>query len=318
MTALTDLDDLGDAVRRGGEFRAGGTDLMGRRAAGPHVDLRGLPDLSDVTWQPDGSVRIGALSTVARVARDARLGAAHPCLTLTAAGLATPQIREAATVGGNLLQRNRCAYFRSPSFSCHQNGGDHCPARAGLAPNAAIVDTGPCIAPHPSSLAVALLACDALAEVHGGAHDDVRSAAPFPVGDLYGDGSDPTRDHLLGPGEILLSVVLPPPVPGERAAYHRAIGRSEAEWPLVEAAARLAMDGGRITFARVAAGGVARVPVRLPEVEEALLAGEPLDRAAGLATARCTPAARNPHKLTLLSGTVLEVLERATGTAGHR
>ncbi|MGW0591380.1 FAD binding domain-containing protein [Streptosporangium sp. NPDC002607] len=322
MTALTDLDDLGDAVRRGGEFRAGGTDLMGRRAAGPHVDLRGLPGLTGLAWQPDGAVRIGALTTVARVAADARLGAAHPCLALTAAGLATPQIREVATVGGNLLQRNRCAYFRGPSFSCHQNGGGHCPARAGLAPNAAIVDTGPCIAPHPSSLAVALLACDALAEVHGGVRDDVRddvrSGAPFPVGDLYGDGSDPTRDHLLGPGEILLSVVLPPSVPGERAAYHRAIGRSEAEWPLVEAAARLVVDGGRITFARVAAGGVARVPVRLPEVEEALLAGEPLDRAAGLATARCTPAARNRYKLALLSGTVLEVLERATGTAGHR
>ncbi|GAA3417075.1 FAD binding domain-containing protein [Streptosporangium vulgare] len=308
---MTVLTDLGEAVRRGGEFRAGGTDLMGRRAAGPHVDLRGLPDLSGVTWRPDGSAGIGALTTVARVARDARLAAEHPCLTLTAAGLATPQIREVATVGGNLLQRNRCAYFRNPAFSCHQDGGDHCPARAGLAPNAAILDTGPCVAPHPSSLAVALLACDASVEVHG------REA--FPVADLYGDGSDPSRDHLLSPGEILLSVVLPPPVPGERAAYHRAIGRSEAEWPLVEAAARLVVDDdGRITFARVAAGGVARVPLRLPEVEEALLAGEPLDRAAGLATARCSPAARDSYKLALLAGTVLEVLERATGTGEPR
>ncbi|MEU8377867.1 FAD binding domain-containing protein [Streptosporangium sp. NPDC048865] len=307
---MTVLTDLGEAVRRGGEFRAGGTDLMGRRAAGPHVDLRGLPDLSGVTWRSDGSARIGALTTVARVARDARLAASHPCLALTAAGLATPQIREVATVGGNLLQRNRCAYFRNPAFSCHQNGGDHCPARAGIAPNAAILGTGPCVAPHPSSLAVALLACDASAEVHG------RDA--FPVAGLYGDGSDPSRDHLLSPGEILLSVVLPPPVPGERAAYHRAIARSEAEWPLVEAAARLVADDGRITFARVAVGGVARVPVRLPEVEEALLAGEPLDRAAGLATARFAPAARDRYKLALLTGTVLEVLERATGTGEPR
>jgi len=307
---MTVLTDLGEAVRRGGEFRAGGTDLMGRRAAGPHVDLRGLPDLSGVTWQPDGSVRIGALTTVARVARDARLGAAHPCLALTAAGLATPQIREVATVGGNLLQRNRCAYFRNPAFSCHQNGGDHCPARAGLSPNAAILDSGPCVAPHPSSLAVALLACDASAETH--------DRAPFPVADLYGDGSDPSRDHLLHPGEILTSVLLPPPAPGERAAYHRAIGRSEAEWPLVEAAARLVTDEGRITLARVAVGGVARVPVRLPEVEEALLAGESLDRAAERAAARCAPAARNHYKIALLAGTVLEVLERAGGTGETR
>ncbi|MEU4409949.1 FAD binding domain-containing protein [Streptosporangium sp. NPDC023963] len=307
---MTVLTDLGEAVRRGGEFRAGGTDLMGRRTAGPHVDLRGLPDLSGVTWRPDGSAGIGALTTVAGVARDARLAAGHPCLALTAAALATPQIREVATVGGNLLQRNRCTYFRNPAFSCHQDGGDHCPARAGLAPNAAILGTGPCVAPHPSSLAVALLACDASVEVHG------RDA--FPIAELYGDGSDPSRDHLLAAGEILLSVVLPPPVPGERAAYHRAIGRSEAEWPLVEAVARLVVDGGGITFARVAAGGVARVPVRLPEVEEALLAGESLDRAAGLATARCAPAARDSYKLALLAGTVLEVLERATGTGEPR
>ncbi|GAA2874969.1 xanthine dehydrogenase family protein subunit M [Streptosporangium fragile] len=311
---MTTLSDLGEAARRGGEFRAGGTDLMAREAAGPHVNLpdlldplnpHGLPDLSGVTWRADGSVRIGALTTVAEVARDPRLAAAHPCLTLTAAGLATPQIRAVATVGGNLLQRNRCAYFRNPAFSCHQDGGDSCPARAGHTLRAAIVDTGPCVAPHPSSLAMALLGCEARAEVHG--------REPFPVGDLYGDGSDPSRDHLLGPGEILLGVALPPPVPGERAAYHRAIGRSEAEWPLVEAAARLVLDGGRITFARVVAGGVARVPLRLTEVEEALLAGEPPDRAAGLAAARCTPTAQNRYKVALLTGTVLEVLERAGG-----
>ncbi|MFI6513071.1 FAD binding domain-containing protein [Streptosporangium sp. NPDC050855] len=304
MSALADLEQ---AARRGGEFRAGGTDLMGRRAAGPHVDLRGRPELSGVTRLPDGSTRIGALTTVARVARDAGLGADHPCLTLTAAALATPQIREAATVGGNLLQRNRCAYFRTPVPSCHQNGGDRCPARIGLAPNAALAETGPCIAPHPSSLAVALLACDAVVEVHG--------RDPFPLPGLYGDGSDPSRDHLLGPGEILRAVVLPPPVPGGRAAYHRAISRAEAEWPVVEVAARLVADGGRIVLARVAAGGVARVPVRLPGVEEALLAGEPLERAAGRAADRHAPVARGRHGLALLTGTVLEVLERATGQA---
>ncbi|MFF5205683.1 FAD binding domain-containing protein [Streptosporangium sp. NPDC000396] len=305
MTALT---DIGEAARRGGEFRAGGTDLMARRPAGPYVDLRGLPDLSGMTWRPDGSVRIGALTTAAELAGDVRLRAAHPSLALTAAALATPQIRAVATIGGNLLQRNRCCYYRNPSFSCHQNGGDSCPARTGLTLHSAVIDTGPCVAPHPSSLAMALLGCDASVEVHG--------RDPFPVRDLYGDGSDPARDHLLEPGEILVAIDLPPPVQGERAAYHRAIGRSEAEWPLVEAVARLASDGERITFAAVAAGGVARVPVRLPEVEEAILAGEPLDRAAETATARCAPTAQNGYKVGLLAATVLEVLERAAGVTG--
>ncbi|ACZ88373.1 FAD binding domain-containing protein [Streptosporangium roseum] len=304
MTVLTDLDQ---AARHAGEFRAGGTDLMARRPAGPYVDLRGLPGLSGLTWRPDGSVRIGALTTVAELAGDVRLRADHPALALTAQALATPQIRAVATVGGNLLQRNRCWYYRNPAFSCHQNGGDSCPARAGLTLYSAVIDTGPCVAPHPSSLAMALLACEASVEVHG--------RGPSPVGDLYGDGSDPARDHLLGPGEVLVAIDLPPPVPGERAAYHRAIGRSEAEWPLVEAVARLAQDGGGIARAAVAVGGVARTPLRLPEVEEALLAGEPLDRAAARAAARCTPTAQNGYKVALLTGTVLEVLERAAGAA---
>ncbi|MFG1941313.1 FAD binding domain-containing protein [Nonomuraea sp. NPDC048826] len=282
-----------------GELRAGGTDLMSRPRTGPYVDLGGLPDLSGVTWQPDGSAHLGALTTVAEIARDERLRAAYPALALTAEALATPQIRAVATLGGNLLQRNRCWYFRNPAFSCYQNGGDTCPARAGLSLYSAVIDTSPCVAPHPSSLAMALLTYDALAEVHG--------RSPIPVGELY--GPDPTRDHLLEPGEILRAVHLPPPAAGERAAYHRATSRSEAEWPLVEAVARIVPDG----TPAVSVGGVARVPLRLPEVEEALKAGESMEAAAGRAAERCTPTGSNGYKVTLLTATVLEVLERAGG-----
>ncbi|MEV4838247.1 FAD binding domain-containing protein [Nonomuraea sp. NPDC049486] len=281
-----------------GRLRAGGTDLMSLPGTGPYVDLRDLPGPSGVTWQPDGSAHIGALTTIAEIARDERLRAAYPALTLTAGALATPQIRAVATIGGNLLQRNRCSYFRNPAFSCHQNGGDSCPARDGLSLYSAVIDTSPCVAPHPSSLAMALLVYAAEVEVHG--------RSPFPVSSLY--GSDPTRDHLLDPGEILLAVHLPPPVAGERAAYHRATSRSEAEWPLVEAVARVTPDGA----AAVSVGGVARVPLRLPEVEQALAAGEPIEVAAGRAASRCTPTASNRYKVTLLTATVLEVLEQAT------
>jgi xanthine dehydrogenase YagS FAD-binding subunit len=292
-----------------GEFRAGGTDLMGRPGTGPYVDLAGLrdvPGLSGSTWQPDGSAHIGALTTIAEIAGDERLRAAYPALALTAGALATPQIRATATAGGNLLQRNRCWYFRNPAFSCHQNGGDSCPARAGISRYSAVFDTGPCLAPHPSSLATALVGYDAAVEVHG--------RDPFPVGDLYGDGSDPTRDHLLGPGELLVAIRLPPPVAGERAAYHRAIGRAEAEWPLVEAAARLVLDGTSIRFAAVSVGGVARVPLRLTEVERALMAGESVEAAAERAATGCAPTAWNGYKVALLTATVLEVLERAAAT----
>ncbi|MFD2356273.1 FAD binding domain-containing protein [Nonomuraea ferruginea] len=130
-----------------GRLRAGGTDLMSLPGTGPYVDLRDLPGPSGVTWQPDGSAHIGALTTIAEIARDERLRAAYPALTLTAGALATPQIRAVATIGGNLLQRNRCSYFRNPAFSCHQNGGDSCPARDGLGLYSAVIDTSPCVAP---------------------------------------------------------------------------------------------------------------------------------------------------------------------------
>jgi xanthine dehydrogenase YagS FAD-binding subunit len=293
--------NLHDVASRDGVFRAGGTDLMSRVTAGPYVDLHGVAGLDGITWRPDGSARVGALTTVARIAADVRLRAAYPALALTAAGLGTPQIRQAGTLGGNLLQRNRCAYYRNPAFSCHQNGGDSCPAREGDHLYSTVIDSGPCVAPHPSSLAMALLGYDASAEVHG--------RGTLAVGDLYDD--DPARDNRLGPGEILVSVDLPPPVPGERAAYHRAIARSEAEWPLVEAAARLVVADGAVVLAAVVAGGVARTPLRLPEVETALLAGESLEEAAGRAGARCAATPRTRYKVALLTGTILEVLETA-------
>ncbi|MGI8797715.1 MAG: FAD binding domain-containing protein [Pseudonocardia sp.] len=317
MNPTVSLDEMTAALRgNGGELRAGGTDVTARQrsglAAGPFVDLNGAGAVpAGIEWRADGSARIGALATVAAIAADPMLAASYPALTATAGALATPQIRAAGTLGGNLLQRNRCWYYRNPHFSCFQTGGDGCPARDGLNLYSAVIDQGPCVAPHASSLAMALLAYDARVEVH--------SRGTVAVHELYGDGSDPTRDHLLDAGEVLLAVELPAPVPGERAAYHRAISRAEAEWPLVEAVARLVVDGSTITLAAVAVGGVAHTPLRLPEVEAALV-GQPtapgqlpaqLLAAAQTATQRCEPLAQTGYKVDLLRDTVLEVVERA-------
>ncbi|MGQ0841954.1 FAD binding domain-containing protein [Actinokineospora sp.] len=312
------LDSVVAAVGRGGELRAGGTDVTARqhtgRATGPFVDLGGVPGMRGMGRLPDGSTRIAAMTTVAEIAADPGLRAGYPALTATAGGLATPQIRAAGTLGGNLLQRNRCWYYRNPRFSCFQTGGDGCPAREGAHLYSAVIDQGPCVAPHPSSIAVALLAYD-------GARVEVHGRGRLPVAQLYGDGSDPTRDHLLGPADVLLAVELPAPIAGERAAYHRAIGRAEAEWPLVEAVARLVVDAdsGVIAAAAVAVGGVAHTPLRLPEVESALI-GEvanpaTLRAAAEKSTLRCAPLPQTGYKVALLRDTVLEVLERAAGVS---
>ncbi|WP_221349942.1 FAD binding domain-containing protein [Streptomyces beigongshangae] len=317
MTTPSGADDIAGAVSAvcgaGGELRAGGTDVTARRrvgrATGPFVDLRGVAGLSGIVRRPDGSVRVGAMTTLAEVAGDPGLRRSHPALASAAAALATPQIRAAATIGGNLLQRNRCWYYRNAHFSCHQTGGDTCPARTGLNLYSVVIDRSPCVAPHPSSIATALLAYDAGVTAHG--------SGTLTVHDLYGDGSDPSRDHLLPGGDVLLAVDLPAPAAADRAAHHRSTGRSRAEWPLVEVVARLGVTGTAITSATVAAGGVARTPVRLAAVETALVGRtatpEVLATAAGHAGAGCTPLAQNGYKVPLLCATVLEVLERALG-----
>ncbi|WP_406302425.1 FAD binding domain-containing protein [Streptomyces sp. NBC_00885] len=306
------LDEAAAVVAdNGGELRAGGTDTVARRRGGvtrgASVQIPLLPALRGITRQAEGTTRIGALTGVAELAEDPGLQADYPALTMTAGALATPQIRNAGTLGGNLLQHNRCWYYRNPHFSCYRDGGDGCPARTGVHLHAAVIDQGPCIAPHPSSIAIALLSYDAQVDVH--------ERGPLPVADLYGDGSDPTRDHLLAPQQILTAVTLPAPLPGERAAYNRAISRAKAEWPLVEAVARVTVSDGVVTAVAVAAGGIAHTPLRMTDVEDALLGREPtpenLFAAATAATTRCSPLPQTRYKVELLRDTVLDVLETA-------
>ena len=305
-----------EARRASGEFRAGGTDLQQRLrsgvSSGPPVDLGLLPDLERVEWNEDGAVRIGAMVPLATLASDTRLGAAYPGLAQAAAALATPQIRVAGTLGGNLLQRNRCWYYRHPSISCLKKGGDDCPARSGNHLLGVCFDLGPCVAPHPSTLGMALLAYGAGV---GDTSGDVR-----PVAALYGDGTDGRHDHQLGEHEILTAVHMPPALEDERAAYFRATSRALAEWPLVEAVVRLVVTGETIEFAAIAVGGVAPVPLRLERVEHALTGRptkpEALERAASLSALGASPLPMTRYKLELLPGTVRETLERALGGPG--
>jgi len=300
-----------EARQASGEFRAGGTDLQQRLrsgvSSGPPVDLGLLPDLDRVEWDEGGAARIGAMVSIARLASDTRLAAAYPGIAQSAAALATPQIRAAGTLGGNLLQRNRCWYYRHPAISCLKKGGEDCPARSGNHLLGVCFDLGPCVAPHPSTLGMALLAY--------GADVGDASGADRSVAALYGDGTDGRHDHQLGEREILTAVQMPPALEHERAAYFRATSRELAEWPLVEAVVRLVVTGETIEFAAVAVGGVAPVPLRLERVEQALTGGpvtpDALERAASLSASGASPLPMTRYKLELLPGTVFETLERA-------
>ena len=240
------------------EFRASGTDLSERRRSGvsrgPLIDIPPSPGMTGIAWD-SGGARIGALTPIAAIAADARLTAAYPGIAAAAAGLATPQIRRVATLGGNLAQRSRCWYFRNPRIDCLKKGGAACPAREGNHLYGVAFDLGPCVAPHPSTMAAALMAYDATVRT--------SQRPALAIGQLLGDGSDGTADNALHAGEMIEAIILPPPTPGERAAYRRAIGRAMAEWPLAEVVARVVVEAGAFRLVRLTAGGVAPVPIRL-------------------------------------------------------
>jgi xanthine dehydrogenase YagS FAD-binding subunit len=293
-----------------GVVRAGGTDLTERRRhghePGPLVDLR-RAELTGISVEQD-LLTIGATTPIAQVAADPQVRERAPALAAAAGALATPQIRAVATAGGNLLQRNRCAFFRLADPRCHQRGGDSCPARAGDALRMSCFDLGPCVVPHPSTLALALLA-------HDGAWVQTASGQHLEISDLLGDGADPRVDHHLPHGEIAIAIHVPLDPGAERGAYHRAIARAYAEWPLVETAVRVQLTDGAVRLARVVVGGVARVPLRRHAVEDALVGGplsaERIATAAALAVEGANPLPETAYKLALLAGSVATALERA-------
>jgi xanthine dehydrogenase YagS FAD-binding subunit len=291
------------------EFRAAGTDLSERRRSGvskaPLIDIAGEPGTIGIDWGADGAARIGAFTTIAAIAADARIAQAYPGLSAAALGLATPQIRHLATLGGNLAQRSRCWYYRNPQIDCLKKGGTDCPARSGNHLYSVAFDLGPCVAPHPSTMAAALLAYEA--KVTTG------QRRALSIGEVLGDGSS-AADHALRTGEMIRSIELPLPVPGERAFYKRAISRSHAEWPLVEVCVRAVVTAGAFQFIRIAAGGIAPIPLRI-SASEAALQGKAVNAAsiadaASRATAGAKPLPMTGYKLDLLSGLVHDLLER--------
>jgi xanthine dehydrogenase YagS FAD-binding subunit len=303
-------NDLALAGKQHAEFRAAGTDLSERRRSGvsrgPLIDLVRPSGTNDIEWDANGSARISAFTSIAAIAADPRLDAAYPGLTAAAAGLATPQIRQVATLGGNLAQRSRCWYYRDPHIACFKKGGSSCPAREGNHLYGVAFDLGPCVAPHPSTLAAALLAYDATVTTNLRSH--------LTLGQLLGDGSNGGADHALEPGEIIEGIELGIPVVNERALYKRAISRSHAEWPLVEVVVRAVLADGAFTLIRIVSGGIAPVPLRLVAAESAVQGAKAnpttITNAVAQSTLGAKPLAMTGYKLNLLRGLVRDLLER--------
>jgi xanthine dehydrogenase YagS FAD-binding subunit len=300
-----------DALERlnegdGGEIRliAGGTDLLTMMKAGLAepvrlIDLKPVTRLRGVTRQPDGSTRIGALTTLAQLERDAGLMAMFPILGQAIRDAATPQLRMMATLGGNLLQQYRCWYYRD-GLHCWLAGGDECFAREGQNQYHAIFHSGLCVATHPSDLAPALIALDAVVTIQGQREAQVEHLVEHLL-------TAPTDDrrfaHRLGQHEIITDISIPAPATATRAVYLKAMDRQAWSFALASVAARLTLDGDTVREARLVLGGVATIPWRAREAEAAL-AGQTLtralaERAATLALQGATPLALNRYKVRL-------------------
>jgi xanthine dehydrogenase YagS FAD-binding subunit len=304
-------------------FRAGGIDLLDRMKEGLEepdqlIELAAIASeeghrLRGIGQDDRGQWRIGALVTLAQIAGFDDLPEAHAALRQAAGSAATPGIRNAATLGGNLLQRPRCWYYRHADLQCLKKGGVECLAVTGDNRYNAILGGGPSFIVHPSSLACALVALNAKVEVLGAT--DTRE---LDIDDLFvAPTVDPEREHDLRPGEILASVSLPAPLAGQRSAYAAAKEKQSHDWPLAEACVRCSVVDGRLQSVRIALGHVAPTPWPCPEVAEALEGQAPsaelFENVAGLATRKARALAHNGYKIPLVQGLLRQALHEATG-----
>jgi xanthine dehydrogenase YagS FAD-binding subunit len=320
--------DISGAIRAaqqpGTVFIGGGTnllDLMKGGVARPVrlVDITHIGGLDTIGTLPDGGLRIGALVRNSDAANHALVREQYPLLTQALLSGASPQLRNMATVGGNLLQRTRCGYFYDTAFTeCNKRQpGSGCAALHGNNRSHAILGASDqCIAVNPSDMSVALAALDAVVRVSG-----PRGERQIRFGDFHRlPGDHPELDSTLQPGELITAVDLPPPLFGEHAYYLKVRDRASYAFALVSVAAALQLDGHTVRAARIALGGVAHKPWRAT-VAEQMLGGQPLEdtvlkRAAAAALSEAQPQTGNRFKVQLAQRAIVRAVNLAAARPG--
>src|SRR5712671_6852772 len=302
-----------------GAFLGGGTnlvDLMKLGVAQPEtlIDVSHLP-YDRVELLPDGSVRIGAAVRNSDLAADRTIRSRYPLLAQAVLAGASGQLRNLATTGGNLLQRTRCVYFQDITKPCNKREpGSGCPAREGYHRELAILGASQaCIATHPSDMAVAMVALDAVVRVLG-----PQGERAIPLTDFYRlPGEEPQRDTVLSHGELITAVDLPELSFATRSHYRKVRDRASYAFALVSVAAALDVADGVVRDVRIALGGVAPRPWRATKAE-AVLRGAPateevFGQAAEAELAEAQPLPGNAFKVPLARNTLVRTLLDLTG-----
>ncbi|GAA2252409.1 FAD-binding molybdopterin dehydrogenase [Streptomyces ruber] len=304
------------AAHPGAKYLGGGTNLvdlmkLGVEQPGALIDVGRLP-LDAVEELPDGSLRIGATVRNSDVAAHPAVRDRWPALSQALLAGASGQLRNAATTGGNLLQRTRCPYFQDVTKPCNKRQpGSGCAALEGVHRDHAVLGhSETCVATHPSDMAVALAALDARVELYGA--DGTRSVPAARFHRLPGDR--PERDTEIRPGELVTGVVLPAATAGLPSLYRKARDRASYAFALASVAAVLRVEDGVVRHAGIAFGGLAHRPWRAERAEAALLGAAPTEAAFGhaldLELAAARPLRDNAFKVPLARNVGVDVLTR--------
>ena len=301
-------------------FMGGGTtliDLMKLNVETPTrvLDINRLP-LDKIEATPDGGVKIGAMVRNSDLANHAEVQKDYSVLSQAILQGASAQIRNMATVGGNLLQRTRCVYFRDTAMACNKREpGSGCPAITGHNRTLAILGASEhCIATNPSDMCVALAALEATIHIQG-----TRGPRAVAFRDFHLlPGNTPHRETVLEPGDLITHVTLPQPIAGSKQVYLKLRDRASYEFALASAAVVLTIAGGNIAHARIALGGVGTKPWRSPEAETALTGKPAVERifrqAAEAALRDAKPQSENKFKIELAKRCLMHALRMATAS----
>jgi len=302
-------------------IRAGGIDLIdlmkeGLDAPDELVELHSIGGEDGAKMRgavgTESGWQLGSLVTLGQLAELDVLPVGYRALQQAAGMAATPGIRNAATIGGNLLQRPRCWYFRHADLVCLKKGGDICYAQTGDHRYHAILGGGPSFIVHPSSLGSPLLALGATVDISGSG-----GTRTIGIGDLFTlPTKNPTGEHTLAPGEIIVAINLPAAAAEQRSAYATAKEKQSQDWPLAEASVRATLSNGKLTDVAVALGHVAPIPWNAKEAAAVLEGQIPskalFEKAAKAATTKARPLEKNAYKVPLVQGLVRAALHELT------
>jgi xanthine dehydrogenase YagS FAD-binding subunit len=294
-------------------IKAGGIDLLDElkeRIIEPKklVNIKSISNLNYIKSATDGSLHIGALATLAHVNADKDVRARFLALAEAAGGAATPQIRNVATIGGNICQRPRCWYYRNEEFSCLKKGGSMCFAQLGENQFHAIFSNNICAIVHPSATAVALVALGARLKIA-----DSRAERTIDVEKFFiTPEQEITRENVLKPGEIITEIIVPKLPPGSRSFYLKQKEKQSFDWPLADVAVVVETAGGVCKRARIVLGAAAPVPWRAEAAERAII-GKKIDESTARAAGRAAiegarPLEHNGYKLPLFETLVARTL----------